>query len=64
MTAVIRFPEGRVRPTPEARPETTAEIIIFPGVRIERLALDLAERKPAKCRGSTRAVHAAEVDFY
>lgn len=35
MDRVIEFPMGRVRPSGEAK-ATPAEVIIFPGVRIER----------------------------
>jgi hypothetical protein len=64
MTAVIEFPLNRVRPVAGLRPEFSAEVIIFPGVRVERLNCDLPERKPAIWTSAQQAAHATEFDFY
>ena len=53
MSAVISFPTSRIRPPGAADAAGDAEVIIFPGVRIERLGFDLAERLPAGRRSST-----------
>lgn len=64
VSAVIEFPADRIRQT--ARPDITgnAEVIIFPGVRVERLAFDLAERLPALRNGSAPNGRASDFDFY
>jgi hypothetical protein len=46
MATILEFPRPRVRLAPEAVFRDPGEIVIFPGVRIERLEFDLAERLP------------------
>lgn len=62
-SAVIEFPLGRVRPATRASETGDAEVIIFPGVRIERMMFDLAERLPAVRNGSS-AQPRGDFDFY
>ncbi len=62
-SAVIEFPLGRVRPPNRASEAGDAEVIIFPGVRFERMMFDLAERLPAVRNGSS-AKPRGELDFY
>lgn len=51
-SAVIEFPQDRVRPSCSGEARGPAEIMIFTGVRIERM-YDLAERLPAARTGSS-----------
>ncbi|WP_373503898.1 hypothetical protein [Aestuariivirga sp.] len=62
--AVIEFPMNRVRPLTADPLEASGEVIIFPGVQIERLMYDLAERLPAARAGSSAQARATEFDFY
>jgi hypothetical protein len=64
MSAVIEFPVSRTHSRVEATTGTTAEVIIFPGVRVERLAFDLVERLPAVRSGSAAQARAGDFDFY
>lgn len=64
MSAVIEFPASRIRPAAQRDAFGNAEVIIFPGVRIERLAFDLAERLPAVRNGSVPQSRAGDFDFY
>jgi hypothetical protein len=64
MSAVIEFPAGRIRQTAQQDITGSAEVIIFPGVRVERLAFDLAERLPVLRNGSASKVRASDFDFY
>lgn len=50
-SAVIEFPQDRVRPAC-GEPRQPGEVLIFTGVRIERM-YDLAERLPAARTGSS-----------
>jgi hypothetical protein len=63
-TAIIDFPAERVRQTPQSNSQASAEVIIFPGVRVERLMYDLAERLPAARAGSGAQTRTTEFDFY
>jgi hypothetical protein len=66
MSAVIEFPADRVRPVSQTATAGAkeAEVIIFPGVRVERLTFDLAERLAVKRTGASAGAHAKELDFY
>lgn len=64
MSAVIVFPAGRTRPAAQREFSGSAEVIIFPGVRIERLMFDLSERLPALRNGSAQQARAGDFDFY
>jgi hypothetical protein len=64
MSAVIEFPADRIPRTPRQDITGSAEVIIFPGVRVERLPFDLAERLPALRNGSAAKGRASDFDFY
>ena len=64
MSAVIEFPAGRTRPAAYSGTAGSAQVIIFPGVRVERLIYDLAERLPAVRNGAPSSARASEFDFY
>ncbi|MCB1378991.1 MAG: hypothetical protein KDK89_11575 [Alphaproteobacteria bacterium] len=53
MSAVLQFPADRARKQSRSTTEIGAEVVIFPGVRIERLEFSLADRV------SARGVHAS-----
>jgi hypothetical protein len=56
MTVVLPFPQNRISVEVTVATSQTAEIIIFPGVRIERRNFDLAAtRAPARKRRATQA---------
>jgi len=63
MSAVIDFPLGRIRPVAKEGHAGSAEVIIFPGVRIERLAFDPAESLPAYRTGSASKTQPRDYDF-
>ncbi len=65
MSAVIEFPLERTRQVERTGQMGSAAIIIFPGVRVERLMYDLAERLPAARTGkSQQQMLAGDFDFY
>lgn len=55
LSSVIAFPQSRARPAGGALPDAAGEVIIFPGVRVERLIYDLSER-PHAARGSASQI--------
>jgi hypothetical protein len=57
MPTVIAFPMGRVKPVAHGAPAGCAEIVIFPGVRVERREFNPAGRMPVprRNRRSSRA---------
>lgn len=63
-SAVIEFPAERIRPATHSGETGSAEVIIFPGVRVERLMFDLAERLPAVRNASSAQTRGVEFDFY
>ena len=64
MSAVIQFPTSRNTPRAESGHSGPAEIIIFPGVRIERTGFDLAERLPASRKSSSGQSRLRDYDAY
>jgi hypothetical protein len=60
-SAVIDFPQDRVRPPRETN-GATAEVLIFTGVRVERM-YDLAERLPAARTGYVSNAR-MDIDFW
>ncbi len=64
MSAVIAFPERPVRKAQQAGMSGGAEVIIFPGVQVERLPFDLAERLPAVRNNSSIQARPRDYDFY
>lgn len=61
MSVVIEFPRFRAGPPRQHVTNGNAEIVIFPGVRIERREFNISDRvaSPRK-RRNNRAVNAAE----
>ncbi len=58
MNTVIEFPRNRLGGGPRNESTAPAEVVIFPGVRIERTAFSLAERiavAPKRTSASARA---------
>lgn len=64
MSAVIEFPERRNRKSTQAGNTGSAEVIIFPGVQVERLSFDLPERLPAVRGGASVKAKVRDYDFY
>jgi hypothetical protein len=64
MSAVIPFPMNRVRPMSETDGAGQAEVIIFPGVRVERLSFDLAERLSPSRRKSSSRTQPVDCELY
>jgi hypothetical protein len=64
MSAVIEFPAGRTRPATPVSAAGPAEILIFPGVRIERASFDLGERLPILRNAAPAQVQPKDFDFY
>lgn len=63
MGVLIAFPVERVKLGAPRSAE--AEVVIFPGVRVERLMYDLSERLPAVRNGSAAGqTRSSEFDFY
>ena len=60
-SAVIEFPQDRVRPPREAHGQS-AEVLIFTGVRVERM-FDLAERLPPARTGYVSNAR-MDIDFW
>lgn len=64
MGVLIAFPVERVRLSGAIR-STAAEVVIFPGVRVERLMYDLSERLPAvRNAGATAQSRGSDFDYY
>ncbi|MFM8746796.1 MAG: hypothetical protein ACKOED_09035 [Aestuariivirga sp.] len=61
--AVIAFPMDRVRPAAAQGGHGAGEVVMFTGVRVERL-YDLAERLPAARTGSTQNGRRGEIEYY
>lgn len=61
-SALIDFPQDRVRPAAPLPNGATAEVVIFSGVRIERL-YDLAERLPTRRKRSSRQQATGDIEF-
>ncbi|MGQ0484379.1 MAG: hypothetical protein ACT4SY_03370 [Hyphomicrobiales bacterium] len=62
MGTVVEFPADRVMPVDGGRLQSQAEVVIFPGVRIERCEFSLADRVVARGKRSSPAVQQAEAD--
>lgn len=61
-SAVIEFPQARVRPAAPLPEGAMAEVVIFTGVRIERL-YDLAERLPSPRKRPARRPATGDIEF-
>lgn len=63
MGTILTFPRDRLRPKAASFHEGPAEILIFPGVRIERYDFSLADRlPPPRRRGRPTRMQALEFD--
>jgi hypothetical protein len=62
MGSVIEFPAERAVPGNGAECRLQAEVVIFPGVRIERREFSLADRVASRSKHSAPAVTAVEAD--
>ena len=60
--AVIAFPQERVKPSAPSAEHPRGEVVIFTGVRVERL-YDLAERLPAARNRPARKSRHGESDY-
>lgn len=60
--AVIEFPQARVKPAATLPDGTSAEVVIFTGVRIERL-YDLAERLVPRPKRQRRGPTTGDIEF-
>ncbi len=61
-SAVVEFPLARVRPPATLPDGASAEVVIFTGVRIERLH-DLAERLPSARKRPPRRPATGDIEF-
>ena len=61
-SAIIEFPQHRVRPAAALPEGATADVVIFNGVRIERL-YDLAERLPSPGKSASRKQATGDIEF-
>ena len=55
MTVVVNFPVDKVRPVKRVEGVDPAEVLIFPGVRIERGEFSLSDRLPKAICPSAKA---------
>jgi hypothetical protein len=56
MSLVLQFPVDRLSPRGLSKKPVTADIIIFPGIRVERKNFDLLEpQSPRRKRGAAQA---------
>ena len=63
MGTILTFPRDRVPQRAAKAHEGPAEIVIFPGVRIERYDFSLADRlPPPRRRGRPSRMQALEID--
>jgi hypothetical protein len=63
MGTILTFPRERLEPKAGSFHEGPAEILIFPGVRIERYDFSLADRlPPPRRRGRPTRMQALEFD--
>ena len=62
MNSVIAFPAERLKPADTAARRGGAEIVIFPGVRIERREFNLADRVAPRRRRAARALEQTAED--
>jgi hypothetical protein len=61
MTTLVPFPIDKARRSASGEKGPDAMIIIFPGVRIERMDFSLADRLPP--RGTRRTSQAQKFDY-
>ncbi|NNE21951.1 MAG: hypothetical protein HKN11_05020 [Rhizobiales bacterium] len=58
MAEVLEFPVAKVRPAKRKKKGKSAEVLIFPGIRIERGEFSLSDRLPPARRKRTRSTRA------
>lgn len=58
MAEVLNFPVAKVQPAKRKKKGKSAEVLIFPGIRIERGAFSLSDRLPPAGRKPTRSTRA------
>jgi hypothetical protein len=61
-SAVVEFPKARVRPAAALPEGASAEVVIFTGVRVERL-YDLAERLPSARKRQRGTSATGDIEF-
>jgi hypothetical protein len=62
MGTVVEFPANRVMPADGSRLQSQAEVVIFPGVRIERCEFSLADRVVPRRKRASPAAQQVEAD--
>ena len=63
MGTILTFPRDLLRQSAKEAPSGPAEIVIFPGIRIERYDFSLADRlPPPRRRGRPSRLQALEID--
>lgn len=55
MAEVLKFPVAKVRSAKRKKTGKTAEVLIFPGIRIERGDFSLSDRLPSAGSKQTRS---------
>ena len=55
MTEVLEFPLDRTRPAKRRKSNEQAEVLIFPGIRIERGEFSLSDRLPTETRKPSKS---------
>lgn len=58
MAEVLNFPVANVHPVKRKKRGKAAEVLIFPGIRIERGEFSLSDRLPPASRKRTRSTRA------
>ena len=58
MAEVLNFPVGKVRPVKRKRKGSSAEVLIFPGICIERGEFSLSDRLPPARRKRSKSARA------
>lgn len=62
MGTVVEFPANRVMPVDGSRLPSQAEVVIFPGVRVERREFNLADRVVPRRKRAAPAAQQVEAD--
>jgi hypothetical protein len=62
MGTILTFPRDLSRQTAKKSRSGPAEIVIFPGILIERYDFSLADRLPPRRRGRPSRIQALEID--
>jgi hypothetical protein len=62
MNTVIEFPRIRIGAGPRTEQDVPAEIVIFPGVRIERPAFSLSDRLSPRTKRNSSSARTMELE--